>query len=92
MLAWVILADQVDSRRHNDEVPHLLAALTSPGLLVSPTGHRVGTPEWVLPPERTSGDEVQALTTDPASLIHACLLYTSPSPRDLSTSRMPSSA
>ena len=24
--------------------------------------------------------------------IHACLLYTSPSPRDLSTSRMPSSA
>ena len=28
--------------------------------------------------------------TPPAS--HACLLYTSPSPRDLSTSRMPSSA
>ena len=25
-------------------------------------------------------------------LAHACLLYTSPSPRDLSTSRMPSSA
>ena len=50
MLAWVILADQVDSRRHNDEVPHLLTALTSPGLLVSPTGHRVGTPNWVLPP------------------------------------------
>ena len=25
-------------------------------------------------------------------LIHSCLLYTSPSPRDLSTSRMPSSA
>ena len=24
--------------------------------------------------------------------LHACLLYTSPSPRDLSTSRMPSSA
>ena len=66
MLAWVILADQVDSRRHNDEVPHLLTALTSPGLLVSPTGYTVGTPQWVLPPERTSGDEVQALTTDPA--------------------------
>eukprot|EP00831_Metopus_contortus_P055141 TRINITY_DN4656_c0_g1_i2.p2 TRINITY_DN4656_c0_g1~~TRINITY_DN4656_c0_g1_i2.p2 ORF type:complete len:138 (-),score=29.20 TRINITY_DN4656_c0_g1_i2:69-482(-) len=27
-----------------------------------------------------------------ASLQHTCLLYTSPSPRDLSTSRMPSSA
>ena len=24
--------------------------------------------------------------------VHTCLLYTSPSPRDLSTSRMPSSA
>ena len=30
------------------------------------------------------------LEIDPKS--HACLLYTSPSPRDLSTSRMPSSA
>ena len=28
----------------------------------------------------------------PYQLEHACLLYTSPSPRDLSTSRMPSSA
>ena len=39
------------------------------------------------------------LTTDPAPLVvgdrlyvYTCLLYTSPSPRDLSTSRMPSSA
>ena len=31
--------------------------------------------------------EVQQLLGD-----HSCLLYTSPSPRDLSTSRMPSSA
>ena len=29
---------------------------------------------------------------DNNALAHACLLYTSPSPRDLSTSRMPSSA
>jgi len=28
----------------------------------------------------------------PAGLMIGCLLYTSPSPRDLSTSRMPSSA
>ena len=28
----------------------------------------------------------------PGSYFHSCLLYTSPSPRDLSTSRMPSSA
>ena len=29
---------------------------------------------------------------DTVAAIEACLLYTSPSPRDLSTSRMPSSA
>ena len=37
----------------------------------------------MLTPEAKIGDYV---------LLHACLLYTSPSPRDLSTSRMPSSA
>ena len=30
--------------------------------------------------------------TEALSRLYACLLYTSPSPRDLSTSRMPSSA
>ena len=30
--------------------------------------------------------------TNPENTLFACLLYTSPSPRDLSTSRMPSSA
>ena len=34
------------------------------------------------------GFDITAVTTDP----YFCLLYTSPSPRDLSTSRMPSSA
>ena len=32
------------------------------------------------------------INTSGAFLAHICLLYTSPSPRDLSTSRMPSSA
>ena len=32
------------------------------------------------------------LTTNFNALVNVCLLYTSPSPRDLSTSRMPSSA
>ena len=31
-------------------------------------------------------------TVDQKTLVYICLLYTSPSPRDLSTSRMPSSA
>ena len=39
-------------------------------------------------------NELSALNrlTDYKSKVSACLLYTSPSPRDLSTSRMPSSA
>ena len=35
---------------------------------------------------------LRGLARDPPSFTLACLLYTSPSPRDLSTSRMPSSA
>eukprot|EP00831_Metopus_contortus_P009914 TRINITY_DN13830_c0_g1_i1.p3 TRINITY_DN13830_c0_g1~~TRINITY_DN13830_c0_g1_i1.p3 ORF type:complete len:106 (-),score=25.15 TRINITY_DN13830_c0_g1_i1:121-438(-) len=34
----------------------------------------------------------KSLLANPQYLINSCLLYTSPSPRDLSTSRMPSSA
>ena len=48
---------------------------------------------------RASGDNrpIEVIYTDLASndfstLFRTCLLYTSPSPRDLSTSRMPSSA
>ena len=41
-----------------------------------------------------NGDASKAVTIIPCELIdyNSCLLYTSPSPRDLSTSRMPSSA
>ena len=40
-----------------------------------------------------SGHSFEDLVQEGVSgLIKACLLYTSPSPRDLSTSRMPSSA
>ena len=35
---------------------------------------------------------IDVMTQLKASVLNACLLYTSPSPRDLSTSRMPSSA
>ena len=39
-------------------------------------------------------EKADILICPPATLLNvmACLLYTSPSPRDLSTSRMPSSA
>ena len=44
--------------------------------------------------KRTNGGNVTDARDHPValSLVYDCLLYTSPSPRDLSTSRMPSSA
>ena len=36
--------------------------------------------------------DVHLMIVEPERYIQTCLLYTSPSPRDLSTSRMPSSA
>ena len=36
--------------------------------------------------------DIERDSNEVAVTIHTCLLYTSPSPRDLSTSRMPSSA
>ena len=51
---------------------------------------------WQQPPNQKAGGEPKNAESkigapDPRSH-HTCLLYTSPSPRDLSTSRMPSSA
>ena len=42
--------------------------------------------------EGTQSEDSGELEENPNALIDDCLLYTSPSPRDLSTSRMPSSA
>ena len=36
--------------------------------------------------------ENEVMSGSELGILHGCLLYTSPSPRDLSTSRMPSSA
>ncbi len=45
----------------------------------------LASPEMII--ERSHGE-----VTKPETINYRCLLYTSPSPRDLSTSRMPSSA
>jgi len=48
-------------------------------------------PKWV--PQLADAEAVAAqLNRFPGVQFSACLLYTSPSPRDLSTSRMPTSA
>ena len=50
---------------------------------------------WLLVANMASGQTAEAFyASDVDSIVQAkcCLLYTSPSPRDLSTSRMPSSA
>ena len=47
----------------------------------------LGAPAWTV--DRVSDEARQAMAQE---FTVACLLYTSPSPRDLSTSRMPSSA
>ena len=47
---------------------------------------------WAEPPEAVVEHGMTAVLTYFDDLYSACLLYTSPSPRDLSTSRMPSSA
>ena len=44
--------------------------------------------DWLKAAQSQKEEYLNDLTT----LIKICLLYTSPSPRDLSTSRMPSSA
>ena len=46
--------------------------------------------EHKMEPHPEGGHYVEIFRND--DVTHICLLYTSPSPRDLSTSRMPSSA
>ena len=45
---------------------------------------------YIQNPDTTDEENTESTTDEPEE--ETCLLYTSPSPRDLSTSRMPSSA
>jgi len=60
---FVITADQVDSRHGHDLVQPTLGAIA-------------GTGRFVLPPERTAGDELQALTADPMVAVDVLVLLT----------------
>ena len=60
----------------------------SVGIILGFTG-----PIESLTPDMSAGAELAFKeASDSGNLLNGCLLYTSPSPRDLSTSRMPSSA
>ena len=64
-------------------------------LVVQRTADDINAP-WDFPSKEDLDDLVDSVTADlletEVRIINTCLLYTSPSPRDLSTSRMPSSA
>ena len=60
----------------------------SPGWFVKVTNEVIKGLEQVV----ANLDDVIVFGSDPPAHVKTCLLYTSPSPRDLSTSRMPSSA
>ena len=67
-----------------------------PGLfdaeVVGPDGEKVGTIQQIFADEVTGAATFVTVLSQGHEYFIPCLLYTSPSPRDLSTSRMPSSA
>ncbi len=82
MYGWALTIDQRHSRISPDAVPRLLAALADlpvldlgaeadPSGADAPPREPARAPRWDLLPERTAGDEVQAFTADPATLVAA---------------------
>lgn len=82
MYGWALTIDQRHSRISPDAVPRLLAALADlpvldldveadPSGVDAPSQEAARAPRWDLLPERTAGDEVQAFTADPATLVAA---------------------
>lgn len=72
MHGWALTVDQRRSRMSEDLVPGLRRVLAElPVIDAGGTTPSVRAPHWDLPPERTAGDEVQAFTTDPGTLVAA---------------------
>ena len=74
-----------------------IATLAAAAALVAPSAALAGPYVNVEANAGWTGSDYNSTTTDfhvgyEGALGESCLLYTSPSPRDLSTSRMPSSA
>ena len=83
-----------------DLVPNILASVGEPDLSTTVFGKKIDMPLFLSPCAMQSlytpeGDKASARAAEKHGTMYSmstCLLYTSPSPRDLSTSRMPSSA
>ena len=78
-------------KEHGDLAPDLVGVteLTSPYFFVPPSGNTAERPEDCEPGTLRFNTDVGSLEVFRGN---TCLLYTSPSPRDATLSRMPSSA
>ena len=73
-----------------DKVTYPWEVLPNIGSFIKELGNTLSSDEY-----EKRGEDVwiaKSAKVAPTACINGCLLYTSPSPRDLSTSRMPSSA
>ncbi|APZ09681.1 MAG: hypothetical protein SOH99_14800 [Acidipropionibacterium acidipropionici] len=71
MHGWALTVDQRRSRMSEDLVPALQRVLAELPVLDDTGATPARPPRWDLPAERTAGDEVQAFTTDPGTLVAA---------------------
>ena len=90
---------QVIKKKEANSTGLILPGQALPGkLLILPVYERPFFPAQIQPLVvdrdhwQSTFDHLRETKQHIVGLVHVCLLYTSPSPRDLSTSRMPSSA
>ena len=83
---WKELSEFAEEQRNENEVPGIAMGV-SVGDEVFANGYGVTSLENPLDVNENTYFQIGSITK-----VFTCLLYTSPSPRDLSTSRMPSSA
>ena len=83
----VVMAWNLENKRIDGEPIHVPITIASHAAIIDTTDGTISVPWTSL--YGSSGAQFEPLA---AAQVLDCLLYTSPSPRDLSTSRMPSSA
>ena len=99
---WEIGNDEfyigIDKKQHRKDTKEIFPDSTGEWLLEEGKKYQFDTSHWVVIPEGFAGWLIPRSTlnrngiTITSGLYDSCLLYTSPSPRDVEESRMPSSA